>query len=158
MYSCYGATLLTILCLIMGLIQSFSGFSIGKADHVTFMILTSIIYAFTETLVIFFFVGTGVSVRDYTHEHQLSPVFHQRSIAVKRKVYPPLMLNMLLMIILFVLVGAVDTHRLPKWIYQTLFVGCLVDYLRIKIIQNECFRDNTAIILEMSGIKPAPGA
>ncbi|PIW63361.1 MAG: hypothetical protein COW13_01920 [Candidatus Omnitrophica bacterium CG12_big_fil_rev_8_21_14_0_65_50_5] len=153
MYSCYILSLVTIACLMLAFIQSFSGFPVFKAGHVTFMILTGIIYAFAETLVIFFFVGTGISIRDYTKDHRLPPAFHQRSIAVKRKVYPPLTLNMLFMIILFVIVGAVDTGRVPKWIYQTFFIFCIADYLRIKIIQNECFRDNTAIILEMSGMK-----
>lgn len=153
MYSCYISSLLTILCLFLGFVQSFSGFPIWKADHVTFMILTSIIYAFAETLIIFFFVGTGVSIRDYTKDHNLPPTFHQRSIAVKRKIYPPQMLNMLFMIVLFVMVGAVDTGRVAKWVYQTLFVFCIFDYLRNKIIQNECFKNNTNIILEMSGIK-----
>jgi amino acid permease len=116
------------------------------------MILTSILYSFTETLVIFFFVGTGVSVKEYTHEKKLGNQYHQRSIAIKRKVYPPLLLNMLFMIILFILVGAVDTHRVPAWAYQLFFVFCIFDYVRIKWIQNSCFRDNTKIILEMSGI------
>ena len=153
MYSCYILSLVTLTCLTLGFVQSFSGFPIFKAGHVTFMILSSIVYAFTETLVIFFFVGTGISVRDFTKDHHLPPAFHQRSIAIKRKVYPPLMMNMLGMIILFVMVGAVDTGRVPKWIYQTFFIFCILDYVRIKAIQNSCFRDNTAIILEMSGIK-----
>jgi amino acid permease len=119
------------------------------------MILASIIYCFTETLVIFFFVGTGVSVKEYTQTHNLDHQYHKRSIAIKRRVYPPLMLNLLFMIILFVLVGAVDTGRMPAWIYQIIFIGCLAHYIRIKIVQNGCFKDNTQIILDMSGIKAA---
>jgi len=72
---------------------------------------------------------------------------------IKHRVYPPLMLNLLFMIILFVLVGAVDTNRMPNWIYQLIFIGCLLHYIKIKIIQNGCFKDNTQIILEMSGVK-----
>ena len=117
------------------------------------MIFTSILYCFTETLVIFFFVGTGVSVKEYTLEHHLPDDFHKRSIAIKRRVYPPLMLNLLFMIILFTLVGAVDTYRVPAWSYQLFFVFCLFHYMRIKKVQNGCFRDNTNIILEMSGLK-----
>lgn len=153
MYTCYVSTLIAFVLLCIAFFQSFLKFSIFQADHLTFMILTSIVYAFAETLVIFFFVGTGVSVRDYTKDNNLDNSFHRRSIAIKRKVYPPLLLNMLFMIILFCLVGAVDTNRVPAWIYQILFVYCIFDYARIKIIQNDCFRDNTTIILEMSGIK-----
>lgn len=152
MYVCYIMSVLTFLLLGIGFFQSFLKFPVFASNHVTFMILISIIYSFTETLVIFFFVGTGVSIKEYTASHQLPTTFHARSIAVKRKVYPPLMLNILFMVILFVLVGAVDTGRIPLWSYMALFIICIGHYMKIKIIQNECFRDNTAIILEMSGI------
>lgn len=152
MYCCYFFSLTTLLCLITGFVQSFNNFHIFNANHVLFIVFTSIMYSFTETLIIFFFVGTGVSIKEYTQSHKLDNSFHKRSIAVKRKIYPPLMMNILYMIILFVLVGGVDTHRVPKWAYQTLFIVCIFDYLRIKIIQNESFKLNTQIILEMSGI------
>ena len=152
MYACYGMSLLTFAMLILAFVQSFSNFPIFAANHLTFMVLTSIVYSFTETLVIFFFVGTGVSVRDYTHDHHLPAAYHQRSIAIKRRVYPPLLLNMLIMIIVFVLVGAVDTYRVPQWIYTILFALGIGHYIKIKINQNACFRDNTGIILEMSGM------
>lgn len=154
MNTCYILTFLTIATLCVGFFQGLFHFPIFKANHVTFMILTSILYAFTETLVIFFFVGTGVSIKEYTQSKQLDHRFHKQSIAIKRKVYPPLLLNMLFMIILFIMVGAVDTHRVPKWIYLALYAFCIYDYIRIKLIQNECFRANTNVVLEMSGLKP----
>jgi len=110
------------------------------------------VYLFTETLVIFFYVGTGVSIRDYTKDHSIEPIFHQRSIAIKRRVYPPLLYNMLFMIIIFILVGAVDTYRFPMWVYQLAFLACIIHYMKVKVHQNGCFRDNTQIILAMSGI------
>ena len=153
MNTCYVMSLLTFMCLLISFLQSFLKFYIFQANHVTFMILTAILYSFTETLVIFFFVATGVSIKEYIHEHNLSADFHKRSLSIKRKVYPPLLLNMLFMIILFVLVGAVDTHRLPAWVYQIIFLGCILDYVRIKAIQNQSFKNNTKIVLEMSGVR-----
>ena len=153
MYSCYILSLLTWTLLVLGFFQGLFKFHVLAANHVTFMILISIFYAFTETLVIFFFVGTGVSIKEYTHAHKLSSEFQKRSLAIKRKIYPPLLLNMLFMIILFIMVGAVDTNRVSLWIYLGLFVFCILDYARIKIVQNTCFKDNTQLILEMSGLK-----
>ena len=153
MNTCYLMSLVTFAALLIGFFQSFLNFHVLLANHVTFMILVSILYALTETLVIFFYVGTGVSIKEYTADHKLDSAFHRRSIAIKRRIYPPLLLNMLFMIVLFILVGAVDTKRIPLWAYDLLFLICLVDYVRIKIGQNTCFRDNTHIILEMSGLK-----
>ena len=139
MYSCYVMTLVTFITLIIAFFQSFLKFSVFNADHVTFIIFTSILYCFTETLVIFFFVGTGVSVKEYTLEKNLDHSFHKRSIAIKRKVYPPLMLNLLFLMVLFILVGAVDTYRFPGWLYYILFFGCIVHYIKIKVGSERMF-------------------
>ena len=40
------------------------------------------------------------------------------------------------MIILFILVGAVDTYRFPAWAYYVIFIGCIIHYIKIKIIQH----------------------
>ena len=153
MYTCYLMSLLTFASLLVAFVQSFLKFPVLHANHITFMIFASILYCFTETLVIFFFVGTGVSIKEYSLEHRLGETFRQRSLTIKRQIYPPLMLNLLLMIILFTLVGAVDTQRVPAWIYQIFFVACVAHYIQIKVIQNNCFRDNTQVVLEMSGVK-----
>ncbi len=153
MNTCYGLSLLTFALLVIGFTQSLLHFPILKAGHLTWMLLTSIVYLFTETLTIFFFVGTGVSIKEYTREHKLDPACHKRSLAVKHRVYPPLLLNILLMIIVFVLVGAVDTHRVPATLYQLIFAGALIHFIKVKMIQHQCFRDNTRIILDMAGIK-----
>ena len=153
MNTCYALTLITVILFALTGLQGYFQFPVFQANHPTFALLFVIVYLFTQTLVIFFFVGTGVSVKEYTLEHHLPDDFHKRSIAIKRRVYPPLMLNLLFMIILFTLVGAVDTYRVPAWSYQLFFVFCLFHYMRIKKVQNGCFRDNTNIILEMSGLK-----
>lgn len=153
MNTCYALSCLTLVLLLISFFQSFWQFQVFQANHLTFIILTSIIYLFTETLVIFFFVGTGVSVKEYTQEHKLDTQFHKKSIAVKRRVYPPLLLNMLFMIILFIMVGAVDTGHIAAEIYQLYFLFCLGHYLYTKKIQNDCFRVNTENILAMSGVK-----
>ena len=153
MNACYLLSFLTFLFLGMAMLQSFFPFDIISATPVTFIILTSIIYFLTETLIIFFFVGTGVSIKEFTLANRLQPDYHKKSIALKMKIYPPTLLNIMLMIVLFVSLGAVDTGRLPRLIYQVFFLICLIHFAFMKRIQHQCFRDNTANILAMSGIE-----
>lgn len=135
-------------------LQSLEPFFVFKASPMSFLILTSIIYLFAETLVIFFFVGTGVSVKEYMLEHKIYGDFHKRMIALKRVTYPPQLLNMLILMTAFILYGAADTGKIPMWVYQgLLFIG-LVHFCYAKVLQHRSFRDNTLIILEMSGLKP----
>ena len=153
MVTCYILSLLTFILVVTAFLQSFLKFPVFQAGHLTFMILTSIVYLFTETLVIFFFVGTGMGIKESAAGRKLDPQFHRRSIAIKRKVFPPIVLNLFFMIILFVLVGAVDTHQIPSWAYHIIFLGCILHLVNTKIIQNQSFGDIMKIVLEISGIK-----
>ncbi len=155
MITCYVLTALSVLMLFISGLQGYFKFLIFNANHPTFALLTTIIYLFTQSLIIFFFVGTGVSIRDYTQEKKLDLTFRKRSLAVKRKVYPPLLLNMMLVMGLFISGGAVGTHRLPGWLHGIYFLVCFFDYIRVILIQHGCFKDETAVILDMSGI-PVP--
>jgi len=150
MITCYLLSLLTFILLVTAFFQSFLRFSVFNANHLTFMILTCIVYLFTETLVIFFFVASGMGIKESVIERKLDPEFRQRSITIKRKVFPPLVLNMLFMMTLFVLVGAVDTHHFPYWAYVLIFAGCIFHLVKSKVIQNRGVRDSTDLIVEMS--------
>lgn len=135
------------------LCQSFKPFIIWHASSMSFLILTSIIYLFTETLVIFFFVGTGSSVKEFMQEKKIIGDFHKRMIALKRKVYPPQLLNMLILIVAFILYGAADTEKISIWIYRILLSVGVGHFIYAKIIQHKAFKENTFIILEMAGVK-----
>ena len=154
MITCYVLTALSFLMLFITGLQGYFQFSILNANHPTFALLTTIIYLFTQSLIIFFFVGTGVSIRDYTQEKKLDFTYRKRSLAVKRRVYPPLLLNMGLVMGLFISGGAVATHRLAGWIHGIYFLICLADFARVITIEHVCFKDETNVILEMSGVAP----
>ena len=152
MIACYVLSLLTFLMLLIMMVQSFIMAPFFGVPALTFLVLTSIVYCFTETLVIFFFVGTGVSVRDYSKDNNLSDEYKKRSLGIKYRLYPPTMLNLLLMIILFILPGAVHADKIPTVVYQISLLICLGHYVYTKIVQHACFKDNTNNILAMSGI------
>jgi len=155
MITCYIFSAISLLMLLIVFAQSLVPFKVIHASSLSFLILTSIIYLFTETLVMFFFVGTGVSVKEYMLEKKISGDFHQRSIKIKRKVYPPQLLNILILMVAFILFGAADTHKISPWIYRVILLVGIIQYVQAKIIQNDCFRDNTHIVLDMAGIKRA---
>ena len=153
MITCYLFSILSFFMLLLTGLQGYFHFLIFHANHPTFALLTVIIYLFTETLVIFFFVGMGVSIRDYSQSNRLDAKFHRSSIAIKRIVYPPLLLNILLVMMLFVSGGAVDTHRMPGWMHGILFLICIIHFFKVIKIQHKCFKENTTLILEMSGVQ-----
>lgn len=153
MISCYVLSLVTSIMLFILMLQNYITVPFVKISPLTFLVFTSMVYCFTETLVIFFFVGTGVSIRDYSKEKNLSDGYRQRSLAIKHKLYPPTMLNLLLMIVLFVLPGVIHIGKFQNIYYHYYFILCLWHYVYTKIIQHECFKANTENILAMSGIQ-----
>ena len=155
MITCYIFSFISFVMLSIVLTQSFIPFKVVHASPLSFLILTSIIYLFTETLIMFFFVGTGVSIKEYMLEKKIHGDFHKLSISIKRRIYPPQLLNIFILIIAFILFGAADTHKISPWLYRGVLLIGILQYLDAKIIQNICFRDNTQVILDMSGIKRA---
>jgi len=153
MNTCYFLTLVTVILFAMAGLQGYFQFPVFQANHPTFALLFVIFYLFTQTLVIFFFVGTGVSIRDYIKERHVDAKYHRQSIALKRRVYPPLLLNMLFVMTLFVTGGAVDTGRLPAWFHGLLFYAAFFHFFLVITREHRAFQENTEIILEMSGIK-----
>lgn len=152
MITCYIMTAATLLSLLLNGLQGYWHFDILKASHATFALFTIIIYLFTQSLIIFYFVGIGVSIKEYCHDKKLDSSFHKKSLAIKRYVYPPILLNILLVMILFIIGGAVDTKKIPGWAHGILFWITLLHYFKTIVVQNKAFRESTAIVLEMSGL------
>ncbi len=155
MYCCYFFSLASLLMLGIVFAQAFNPFFVLKASPMSFLILTSIIYLFAETLVMFFFVGMGISVKEYMLEHKITADYHKRMIAIKRYVYPPQMLNLLILMTAFILYGAADTGKIPMWVYQGLMLIGIIQFCSAKALQHKAFQESTFIILEMSGLRPA---
>ena len=67
-------------------IQGYFEFYVINANHAIFGFFTAIIYLFTEVLVMFFFVGTGISIKDYIKEKGVSTEFHKKSLENSSKI------------------------------------------------------------------------
>ena len=129
-------------------------------NHPTFALLVVVIFLAAEVLVMFFFVGTGVSIKEYVRDHpDADPELHRRSIAIKRALYPPTLNVTLIVMLTFILGGAVDRNMISHWWHLGSWVLSMWMFMRALRVQNRCLADNTAIILEMVGLRlgePAP--
>jgi len=150
MILCYLMSLLTFFLLLLNGLQGYFHFKIFHANHATLAILTMIIYLFTKTLIIFYFVGIGVSIKEFMIDNKKSGDYHKRIISVKRRIYPPLLLNMLLVMILFISGGAVDTKHIPGWIHSLLFYISMIHFAKTAVIEHQSFKESTSIVIEMA--------
>jgi len=149
----YFLSFISLILLILSGIQGLISFDLFGVNHAAFGFVAAIVYLFTEVLVMFFFVGTGVSIKEFIEKNELgNSSFHFRSIKIKRELYPPTLLNVFLVMTVFIIGGAVDTKIIPGWVHGILFYISFIHFLKVLIIQNKCFKDNTSIILDMTGL------
>ena len=150
MIACYGLSLLTFFLILTAFFQSFLRFPLFHAGHVSVMVLLCILYSFTETMIIFFFVDIGTRIKELSLEKKIDPGFRQRSIAIKKKVFPPLTMNLLLMTVLCILSGAVDTRHIPPWAYVLFYLGCVIHFVKTKVVEHRAFRESSDLLVEIS--------
>ena len=154
MITIYFLSFLTLVLLVISGAQGIFEFLFFGENHSAFGFVTAIVYLFTEVLVMFFFVGTGVSIKEYIQQNNADQNYHKRSNEIKRKLYPPTLLNVLLIMTTFIIGGGVDTGVISGWIHGLLFYIAFIHFFKMITVQHDCFRQNTDIILEMTGAKP----
>jgi len=99
----------------------------------------------------FFFVGTGVNVREYLESHpSIDRALYQRMLLVKRKLYPPTMMVTILFVAMVIVDGAFFIGKISEWWFHVLFILTVYYYIKSIISQHDSFKKSTEIILEMT--------
>lgn len=156
MYLCYGLTAVSFFMLSAAAAQGYLGFTVLGIDHPRFAFLAALVYLFTQTLVMFFFIGTGLNVRDYAREHEEAAEYHRRSRALKGAVFPSIMLNMLFVTILVFAGAAVDTGRMRPGPHGALFAAALMHFLWTIRAQHRGYKEIVSVIVGMYGLEVGP--
>ena len=145
----YILMILSFTFLLLNGLQGFFGFSIYKAAHIPFAFFSTIFYMFTQTLIMFYFIGAGKKIKETILENNLDKTTYQEVIDLKRKLFTPLTLNMLFVMIAFILGGAVHTTDINKLWHSGFFILSIVHYLKVIIIQHNSFIANNKTLLKV---------
>jgi hypothetical protein len=156
-------TLGTLLAIAGLLITSIQGFAVASGlhaltpfaralmtRHVGFAIPTVLFSLFSQSMVIFFFIGTGKLVKEETARY---PDEERRRILraladLKRRTSPPATFALLSAIAVFVLGGAVHTHALPPWTHLAASVGALALHVWALAADWRAFGDNARLMAD----------
>ena len=135
-----------LLCGSMGYFR----FSIFSANHPQFALFTILIFITTETLVMYFFIATGKSIKLLLKDHDSGKQLWKKIKLIKKDVFPHIMITILLIGGLFIHGGAVD-NRLPiAWLHGPLFIVAILHHSWSLIIKNRSFRKQIEIVSTMS--------
>lgn len=159
-------TLGTFLAIVGLLITSIQGFAVASGlhaltpiakalmtRHVGYAIPTVLFSLFSQSMVIFFFIGTGKLVKEDTARF---PEEDRRRILrvladLKRRTSPPATFALLSAIAVFVLGGAVHTRALPSWTHLAASVGALALHLWALVADWRAFGDNARLMSDPRG-------
>ena len=120
-------------------------------NHITLDLLVSIIFIASQTLVMFFFVGTGVNVREYLESHkELGDDLYHQMFAIKRKLYPPTMMVTILFMAMVIIDGVFFIGKVSEWWFHILYLLTLYYYFKATKVQHYSFKESTKIVITMT--------
>ena len=148
-----------IMCYVLVAISGLGLFQIGLnhyfdffiTNRISFDLIVSIIFIAAQTLVMFFFVGTGVNVREYLESHpELGDKLYRKMFAIKRKLYPPTMMVTMLFMAMVIVDGVYYFGKISEWWFHILYFLTLYYFYKATKEQHTSFIGSTEIVLEMT--------
>ena len=148
-----------ILCYVLVTISGLGLVQIGlnhyfdfwQTNRITFDLIVSIIFIAAQTLVMFFFVGTGVNIREYLEEHpELGHDLYKKMFAIKRRLYPPTMMVTMLFMATVIVDGIYYFGRISEWWFHASYFLTLWYFYKATKEQHTSFKGSTEIVLEMT--------
>ena len=130
--------------------QGYIEFKIYNASHIQFAFLSTIFYMFSESWIMFYFIGSGKTIKEIILSQNLDKKIYDQVIESKKKLFPHLTLNILLVGTVFIIGGGVHTQVISKNIHGWLFVFSIIHLIYLMKLQNIAFK-NTATILSKLG-------
>ena len=140
---------ITMILLSLTGLQGYFQFYIIQANHPQFALLSVIFYMLTETLIMFYFIGSGTAIKKTIQTGNVNTNLYDNVKKTKMKLFPHLTLNMIFMGTVFILGGAVQTGQISGWIHGLLFDLAFIHLVYTTYLQHLGFKENVFIISEL---------
>src|SRR6478752_8107051 len=119
------SALLSIVCFIVTLLMGFMVVKTTLAQHVLFGFFATFLVTLSQSMTMFYFIGTGKYVKDLVANQPGGNEFIRRTKVFKAKVFPTALWAMLFTMATMILGGGVHTHVIPSWVHLGLAVASL---------------------------------
>jgi hypothetical protein len=136
-------TLLSIAGLIATTAMGFLAAPGHTAQHIFFALATVVVGLFSQSMTMFFFIGTGKEIKEAANNDALVV---QRTKLFKTRVFPAAMYAMLVLMVTFIMGGGVATGKTPKWLHLSLTAATLVMYGRAYWVQLQAMQENAGLM------------
>jgi hypothetical protein len=137
------STLITISGLIVTVVLGLRASPVHTADHIIVALVTVVIGLFSQSMTMFFFIGTGKELKEKS-EQDAGVV--QQTKAFKSRVFPAAMWAMTAIMITFITGGGVGSGRTPVWLHDALAAVSALLFARAYWIQIKAMNENATLM------------
>lgn len=137
------STLLTIAGLIVTIVMGFQATPVKVANHIVVALVTVVIGLFSQSMTMFFFIGTGKELKDASNQ---DADVVQRTRSFKSRVFPAAMWAMAAIMVTFIMGGGVGQGRTPVWLHDALAALSVVLYARAYVIDIKAMNENADLM------------
>jgi hypothetical protein len=151
-------TLLTIGGLIATMIAGYMASSMHAAQHIILALVTTVIGLFSQSMTMFFFIGTGKQLKDSVKGTATEPVVRQKIRELKSRVFPIATYATAALMVTFIMGGGVKGGQTPVWLHDVLAYVSILLIARAYASEIGAMNDNAALMNEYfrSGTAPHP--
>ena len=142
----YFLMIISFILLIVNGTQGYLPFKIYNATHIQFAFISTIFYMFSESWIMFYFIGSGKTIKETIIKYNLDKNIYQEVLDSKKKVFPHLTMNILFIGTVFVIGGGVHTKMISKNIHGILFLISMLHFLYLIKLQHYAFKDTAEIL------------
>ena len=132
--------------------------SLAASAHIRFALFGIVVVLFTQTMTLFYFVGTGSRIKKVVQRYGLAASLVERTRRLKARLFPWLTFTPLLTMAAFIVGGGAHTRALPGWIHGLLALLALAMNLITAVVAVVCISDNIVLIEEIDAALPETAA
>jgi hypothetical protein len=136
-------TLLTIAGLIVTIGMGFQASPAHAATHIMIAIVTVVVGLFSQSMTMFFFIGTGKELKEKSNQ---DADVVKKTRAFKSKVFPTAMYAMAVIMVTFIMGGGVGSGKTPRWLHDALAAASLVMFVRAYWVQIQAMQENASLM------------
>ena len=141
--------LFSFLLLMLNGLQGYLDFKIYNASHIQFAFISTIFYMFSESWIMFYFIGSGKTIKETILTYSLDKKIYGKVLESKKKLFPHITLNILIVGAVFVIGGGVHTKTISISMHGTLFIISMLHFLYLIKIQHENFKVTAEILTHL---------
>ena len=150
MIICYVCMAISLFLLTVTGLQSYFNFIIFKASYQQFALFSTTFYMFSETLIMFYFIGSGTAFKKEVSDSIILTNTYEKVKKTKMLLFPHLTLNMFIIGLAFILIGAVDTGSTSSFVQSIIFLLGYIHFIYTVKIQHIGFKENINVLIEIA--------